>query len=434
MTETTVTPARRTNPAFKGLSLIFKGLAFAVLAPMYPFAPRYTRYAMRTMGTMGTRIDLQMKADAVRHVSSDDAARQDALFDDLRAFVAADDWGGLSDRLAELDRDRARLTQSDHRLTDLALDFLRLELGDVVGVPNMCNFDYYYEIPDSVLNRIEAASRARPDDPWLTALLAQVHIDRGWCARGGGWSHEVTEAGWHALMNSFQTAYALLQRFDVEELNSPFYARVQFQLLASADAEHGLDHAREAYHNWSDLDVGNPLPHRTFAFFALPRWFGSWPSFEEEARAAMKRTEHIIGKAAYATFYLEAFEYDEDDALERLDVPLFMEALDDLIRRDSDPVCQAVRAAVLLGELTEPVPVTLIGEFLDRASNAKRDALRPMVKYIFETYVTHLPTQKDSEFEGRVLDQMTAAFAPDLKEGETVAVTPDGVRTIFRNT
>ena len=124
MTETTVTPARATNPAFKGLGLIFKGLAFAVLAPMYPFAPRYMRHAMRTMGTMGTRIDLQMRADAVRHMSSEDTVLQEELFEDLRAFVAADNWAGLSDRLAELDRARARLTRSDHRLTDLALDFL----------------------------------------------------------------------------------------------------------------------------------------------------------------------------------------------------------------------------------------------------------------------------------------------------------------------
>ncbi|CAN0595653.1 unnamed protein product, partial [Ectocarpus sp. 12 AP-2014] len=227
-----------------------------------------------------------------------------ALYGQLSAFLDADDWTGVSDVLGEVDRSRERLQHSDERLIDIALDFLRLELSVETGMPNMCNFDFYYMIPDSVLARVEEAARGRPGDTWLTALLAQVHIDRGWCARGGGWSDDVTEEGWHGLMNSFQTAHALLQRFDAEELRSPLLARVQFQLLATADAGNGLGQARELYHNWSALDVGNPLPHRFFAFFALPRWFGTWASFEDEACSAAERTRHNMGRAAYALFYL----------------------------------------------------------------------------------------------------------------------------------
>ncbi|MEM9427791.1 MAG: hypothetical protein AAGA06_13935 [Pseudomonadota bacterium] len=431
MTETVVPADQTSKPALTGPRLILRAVFYALLSPMYLAAPRFTRHFVSTMRTAGVRgIELPKQIASHRVLSPEADEQRAKLFEDLRALVAQDDWIGLAGKLEELDRSRAQLAQSEQRLADLALDFLRHDLAEAVGMPTMCNYDYYFEIPDSVLARVEDAARAHPDNPWLTALLAQVHIDRGWCARGGGWSHEVTEEGWHGLMNSFETAHALLQRFDVEDLRSSMYARVQFQLLATADADDGLRHARGAYHDWSDLDVCNPQPHRSFAFFALPRWFGSWPEFEDEAQAAVARTEHIMGKGAYAHFYLEAFEYDEHCALTMLDVPLFIEALDDLIRRDSDPVCQALRAAVLIGEMTEPEPVTILSEFFQRDNNTKRDALRAMVRRIFETYVTHLPTEQDSEYEGRVLDQMTAAFAQDLMAGQTLEITPDGVRAV----
>ena len=428
MTDTAVPPRQR-GFVRSTVGGALKTVGLALTAPLYVFAPRYTRHFVRTMSTVAVRtFELPKQVAPSRRRTGQDADRIRQLTARLDAYLDADDWAGISGTLADLDCTRERLQHSDERLIDVAMDHLRFAFSVETGMPNMCNFDYYYMIPDSVLVRIEEAARGRPGDLWLTALLAQVHIDRGWCARGGGWSDDVTEEGWIALMNSFQTAHALLQRFDVEEVRSPLLARVQFQLLATADAGNGLDQARAFYHDWSDLDVGNPLPHRSFAFFALPRWFGSWSVFEEEARAAAKRTRHSLGKAAYALFYLEAFEYDEDDALENLDVSTFIEALDELIRRDIDPVAQALRAIVLIGDIVEPEPITLIGEFLEREANQKRDALRPMVRYLFDTYVTHLPTEEGSDFEEKVLDQMVLAYCEELKAGQKLTITPDGVQ------
>lgn len=425
----TLAPPRQRGFIRTTLGGTVKALGLALTVPMYVFAPRYTRHFVRTMSTVAVRaLELPKQVAPSRRRTGEDAKRVRQLTSQLDAFLKADDWVGISGVLADADRTRERLQHSDERLIDIALDHLRFALSVETGMPNMCNFDYYYMIPDGILARIEEAARGRPDDLWLTALLAQVHIDRGWCARGGGWSDDVTEEGWVALMNSFQTAYALLQRFEAEKERSSLLARVQFQLLATADAGDGLDQAREYYHEWSDLDVGNPLPHRSYAFFALPRWFGSWSLFEDEARAAAERTRHTLGTAAYALFYLEAFQYDEGDALENLDVPAFIEALDELIRRDIDPVAQALRAIVLIGEITEPEPITLIGEFLEREANQKRDALRPMVRYLFDTYVTHLPTEEGSDFEEKVLDQMVLAYCDELKAGQRLSITPDGVQ------
>ena len=403
----------------------------AVMPLLFLFAPRFARHAigklnLRTLRTAENRAFF----DRNRRYSGEDETRVQGMIDTLKARIGEDDWAGVSDLIAGLDTSREALSQSNMRLGDVALDFLRHELADQIGLPNACNSDHYYRIPDSVLARVETASRTRPDDLWLTALLAQIHIDRGWCARGGGWSHEVTEEGWQGLMDSFRTAHALLERFDPDEVRSPFYARVRFQLLATADAEGGLDEARAPYHDWSDLDIANPAPHRSFAFLALPRWFGSWPSFEAEARAAAGRTKHRLGQGAYAMFYLQAFAYDEGDALHNLDAEFFSIALDDLVRHDADPAARAAQAALTLSRVLEPEPVTLLGELFDLIANRKRDALKPLIRQLFDRYLTHLPTEEGSGAEVELLDLISEAYQPEIREGKRMIFTTEGVRWV----
>ncbi len=53
-----------------------------------------------------------------------------------------------------------------------------------------------------------------------------------------------------------------------------------------------------------------------------------------------------------------------------------------------------------------------------------------MIRYIFETFVTHLPTEEGSEFEGRVLDQLVSVYAKELKAGLTPRFTADGMRLV----
>ena len=51
-----------------------------------------------------------------------------------------------------------------------------------------------------------------------------------------------------------------------------------------------------------------------------------------------------------------------------------------------------------------------------------------MVRYLFDTYVTHLPTEEGSDFEEKVLDQMVLAYCDELKAGQRLSITPDGVQ------
>ncbi|MDJ0637251.1 MAG: hypothetical protein QNJ20_00340 [Paracoccaceae bacterium] len=403
----------------------------AILPVVFLVAPRFAIGLARD--SFAVSVNIPANADyfsANRKFSDTDTARFEALIQSLKEKLDTDDWVGLAAQLETLDKSREALDQSDIRLSDLALDYIRHDLSDAIYAPNMCNFDHYYEILDPNLQRLEAASRKNPANPYLTALLAQAHIDRGWCARGGGWAHEVTEQGWDDLMRSFQTAHMLLERFDVRDLGSPFYARVKFQLMVTLEADDGLEIAREAYQDWSDMDISNPLPHRHFSFFTLPRWFGNWPLFEEEATRAAERTRHNSGKAAYARFYLEAFDHDGDAALSCMDVEFFHDALEDLITGAPDPVLNAVKAIATLNEVVATEPITLIGELLDRQLFRKRKSLKLIIRHLLDSHITHLPTEDGSDIEEQIMQAINRAYQPELKEGLHLSFTPDGIRMV----
>lgn len=411
--------------------LFMAAVGLVLIPPLLVFAPRvvisgYREMYALSLNTAGNKSYFNEN----RRFDNSDTRRIEDLTGKLKASMDADDWTTVSALVGQVDKSREILSSTSARLADVVLDFIRYELAEAVFSPNMCNFDNYYEIFDPALARVEKASRAHPDDPILTALLAQVHIDRGWCARGGGWSGEVTQEGWQGLLNSFQTAEALLQRFEPRGLSSPLFSRVKFQLLVTADAENGLELGRNAYQDWSDMDTANPLPHRHFAFFSLPRWFGDWESFDEEARDAARRTRNASGKAAYAHFYLEAFEYEEGGAFKYLDTEFFAEALDDLIRHDPEPVVRALRVVVALRDLAAVEPITIIDEIVGRARHLKRQTLRPVIRHILETHVTHLTTKEGSKFDEEVLSVISESFQTELKAGMRLAFTPEGVRMV----
>lgn len=416
----------------KILDYLALGFGLALLPVVFVVAPRFAINSFREGNAVSVKTPANAEMFAANRIYSDtDTERVKAMTQMLKSHLDADDWTGLSEQLRDIDHSRTKLEQHRDRLADIALDFIRHELSEAVYAPTMCNFESYYEVADeTVLKRVEEALHANPSDPYLTALLAQLYIDRGWCARGGGWSHEVTEEGWRELMSSFDKARALLARFDPREIRSPFYARVKFQLMVTEEAENGLDHARDAYQDWSDMDISNPLPHRQFAFFALPRWFGDWDSFDVEARRAADRTRTISGKAAYADFYLQALGYDEDDCLINLDPQYFAEAIHDLIRNDVNPAVRAQKLAVQLKEHVNVEPISIIGEVLSYSRQKKRKALKPLVREILETHVTHLGSEEGSAFEAAVLGVISDAFQRELKAGQDLSFTPEGIRMV----
>ena len=407
------------------LGMIF---GFAVMPFFAVLAPRMLAELMTgtVLGTVWTP-EARDYFDANRRDPAADPDRVKDMIAGLQALVEEDAWEEVSAQIAEWEAARAYPATSDARWSDLALDLIRHSLSDKVYAPNMCNFENYYEIPDAALARVEAAARANPSDPILTALLAQVHIDRGWCARGGGWSSEVDEEGWQGLARSFETAHNLLARFDLREVRSPTLSRVSFQLLAAAEAS--ITEVREAYLAWSDLDVANPLPHRAVAFYVMPRWFGSWPMLEQEAQSAVTRTAPLIGPEAYAHFYLQALEYEED-ALIHLDMALFEKALDTMIARHPTPALSALEIACDLHETAQVGFSMIWDEVLRYRLYRKKAELKHLVRRLLGRWITHLPTREGSALERKALGTIGAVFQRDLRRGKSVAFTQEGLRMV----
>lgn len=406
------------------IATLLIGLAVAPVLAL--LAPR-TFLSMIREGNVSLRTEANAAYfDECRQATGADEAACKAIIERLRGQIEADDWDGISADIRDWEARSANVPGTQARMADLALNFIRHELASHVYPPNMCNFEKYYEIPDIALARVQAAARARPADPVLTALLAQLHIDRGWCVRGGGWSSEVDEAGWQGLMDSFRTASALLARFEPREERSAILARVAFQLLAAEEQDHTVDRARDAYQAWSDLDVGNPLPHQSFAFFVLPRWYGSWRELEDEAQGSAKRTGAVIGKAAYAWIYLLALGWEED-ALRLMDLDLFEAALDDLVRRDPNPSRKALEIALEIREATETSLVPIWSELFCQRALKREAALRDVARRLLEKHVTRLPAEKGSAFETKALDAIAWYFGRELKAGKRLSFTEGGL-------
>jgi hypothetical protein len=403
------------------------GVGFAFIPLFLVVAPRWV-IAGFNEGNQANLDTAQNKDyfDQIRKASHDDKAERVEMRKLIKELCEADDWDILAARIADWDQSRSA-TAAGTRHADMALDVLRKHLADEVFEPDMCNFDRYYLIGDGAFARLQAAYDTDPDNYVLTALLAQVHIDRGWVARGGGWSHEVTQEGWEQLTRSFQMAYALLNRFDPRDISSPLFARIRFQLLATEDP--GVEDVREAYREWSDLDISSPQPHRNFAFQVLPRWFGDYETLEREAQMASERTKSVAGDAAYATIYLTALDY-EQDALDLMDLEKFERGLIDLARSDPDP---ARRASELICEVQDfcDTGIPLIWHEITRRTRLRKaKALRGVIRVLAERFVTHLPTEGRRGQEKRLLRALSNVYDKELSKGMELDFTPDGIRLV----
>ncbi|MEM9344619.1 MAG: hypothetical protein AAGA87_16380 [Pseudomonadota bacterium] len=361
-----------------------------------------------------------------RKIAEVTAGREHAAADQIRELVAKDDWIACSALVRRWEKERLEAV-GGAKLYDIALDAMRQALADVIYPPNMCNFEPYMQIPDPALARLEQAVSTNPEDHILTAFLAQAHIDRGWVARSGGWSHEVDEAGWHGLTQSLQTASDLLSRFDAREVSSPVLARVGFQLLAAV-SDMASDEMREVYRTWSDLDLRNQYAHRSFAFFVLPRWFGDYETVEREARLAAERTGSAVGMAAYASFYLSALDFEEE-AIDLLDLEAFEEGLHDLVGLSEDPAAEAVRLACMVEHASGGgAVVPLWREVFHRRRLAKQAELPGMCRRLLERHLTHMPFEDGSPGEQSLREVICRLWRKELVGGHQFTFTNDGFR------
>ena len=175
---------------------------------------------------------------------------------------------------------------------------------------------------------LEAIRLSDRHNPYMAAIIALAHIDIAWVWRGTGWENTLPAEHRQRCAAHFDRAAALLAMIDNTELRSPMVAAASCSLL-SGRPDDTMSIAND-YETLIDLDPYNNRHMRALGNHMLPRWFGSYPALELEARRTASRTEHIWGAGGYTWVYFDAIANDEE-ACAQVDVEFFLDGLQDIV-------------------------------------------------------------------------------------------------------
>ncbi|MEM8633166.1 MAG: hypothetical protein AAGF74_18245 [Pseudomonadota bacterium] len=262
----------------------------------------------------------------VQDCSADQTAR-DQVFSHGRFLARQERWEDLSDELCRAETGR-ETTPSGMPVSDL------LSLGaraDVVLAAEHALIDGRppRDAPiNAGIRALEEVLEERPGDYATALVVALAHIDIGWAWRGTGWDATVPRANRTAFHRHFQQASMILEAHCGLENDSPSLAAARCALLA-ADAD-PRGRIADDYEDLIDLDPHKYRHMRALGTNLLPRWFGTYPQLELEARRTASRTQDIWGAGAYTWVYIDAVSSDEE-ACARVDLDFFIDGLHDIV-------------------------------------------------------------------------------------------------------
>ena len=214
------------------------------------------------------------------------------------------------------------ILQDDHR-----------DAGTLVIADNVMAF--YRVIPSKVRgNYFFTAKKFEKQSPWLVNVIGgEMHIDKAWEGRGGGWGYDVTQEGWDEFgdhlrraENCFTRAWKL-----TEDRPQPAAGMITVSMGAGENPNREMQQWFERAIN-AQLDY-SPAYHRLLRGL-MPRWHGSHQQMLQLGRLAMQ-TERFDTGVPYmlceATWrVLDDLHNDQGDDL--LD--------DDRLREDVMQVCR----------------------------------------------------------------------------------------------
>jgi hypothetical protein len=235
--------------------------------------------------------------------------------DDHAAMAAAGEWPDLLEALRYTDQERV-MASGGRRVAPLISEGMRSGLTGALSRAD-------WTAAKAELTLLEDVFDTNPEDYCAAQVLAQAHIDMANATRSPT-AAQLSRDAWSEAAAHFAAAEDLLTLFDPIEEMSPLLAGTRYALVPGI--EDGGSVCREWYEDWVDLDPEDAAAHATHAVNMLPGWYGSLAAFEREARRAVRLTEGLTGKAAYAVFHISAAE-TLGDLSPTLDHELFFEAL-----------------------------------------------------------------------------------------------------------
>lgn len=261
----------------------------------------------------------------------DDAISRAAM--DRGQFLARQDrWDVLADEIRAADL-ACNKTPGGMPIAELLAFGAR---GDVVNGVEHALFDGHRDATAPLvdgINELEAIRWEYDNDPILSVVVALAHIDLGWAWRGVANKGATEDAALQHCIAHFDRADALLVAAQEGQETSRIHAAARCALWAGR-AERNRRIADE-YATLIDLDPLNYRAMRAMGNHLLPRWFGTYPELELEARRTAARTEKIWGAGAYTWVQFDAIVLDEV-ACALVDVDFFIDGLHDIVARRPD--------------------------------------------------------------------------------------------------
>lgn len=238
--------------------------------------------------------------------------------DDHAAMAAAGEWSDLLEALRFTDQERI-MASGGHRVAPLISEGMRAKLSCAIS-------DQDWTAALVELEALEALYDRNPEDYCAAQVVAQGHIDFANARRKSAPQGQLSREVWSEGAVHYDRAETLVTLFDPIEEMSPLLAATRYGLLPGI--EDGGAVCREWYEDWVDLDPEDAAAHAAHAVNMLPGWHGSLSAFEREARRAVRLTESVTGKAAYAVFHITAVE-TLGDLSPTVDLENFCDALVD---------------------------------------------------------------------------------------------------------
>jgi hypothetical protein len=237
--------------------------------------------------------------------------------DDHAAMAEAGEWPDLLEALRYTDQERV-MASGGRRVAPLISDGMRDGLSRAIARSDWTGAKAELAFLEDIYDR-------NSDDYCAAQVLAQAHIDLA-NAKRKPTAADLSREAWTEAAAHYEQAELLLTLFDPIEEMSPLLAATRYALVPGI--EDGGSVCREWYEDWVDLDPEDAAVHVAHAVNMLPGWYGSLSAFEREARRAVRLTDGVTGKSAYAVFHISAAEA-LGDLSPTVDYEYFFEALGD---------------------------------------------------------------------------------------------------------
>lgn len=336
--------------------------------------------------------------------------------DDHAAMAAAGEWADLLEALRYTDQERI-MASGGRRVAPLISEGMRAGLTRAIARGDWTTALAELAVLESVYERND-------EDYCAAQVVAQAHIDLAHAKRSQMASGQLSRESWAEAAAHYTEAEDLVTLFDPIEEMSPLLAATRYALVDGI--EDGGSVCREWYEDWVDLDPEDATSHAAHAVNMLPGWYGSLSAFEREARRAVRLTDSVTGKSAYAVFHIAAAEA-LGDISPTLDHEFFFEALADY---QSATGCQlrANTAAHLLSGMAM--------DFRADGPNAAwhLTKTRAALSDVLWNRLREIQLDCWDSSKQTLAFAMAEVFGPALKRGARIVRRGDGLGTLVRRT